>query len=207
MTVPNGVNLREDATLSNDDLPSSRRLLLGSSLRIAFLGNVAYPPNADAIEFFVEQVFPTVKARVPEATFDVIGPGAPTSRVERYGSQVRFRGFVDDLHATLAEYDVLVAPLRFGGGTKLKVLDGMAHRVPLVTTGIGAEGLSVKHGEHVLIAESAEAFVESILRIKRDLPLADRLVSNAYALVRDNFSWGAIQNHIVDWLSELPLPS
>ncbi|HEY4014192.1 MAG TPA: glycosyltransferase family 4 protein [Polyangiaceae bacterium] len=207
MTVPNGVSLREDDTLSNDDLPSSRRLPLGSRLRIAFLGNVAYPPNADAIGFFVDQVLPAVKARAPGATFDVIGPGAPASFVEQYRSQARFRGFVDDLHGTLAEYDVLVAPLRFGGGTKLKVLDGMAHRVPLVTTGIGAEGLSVKHGEHVLIAETAEAFVECILRINGDLPLADRLVSNAYALVRDRFSWGAIQDHVVDWLSELPAPS
>lgn len=207
MTVPNGVNLKEDAILSRDELPSSRRIPFGRQFRMAFLGNVAYPPNADAIGFFVDHVLPAVQGQIPEATFDVIGPGATSSLVERYAPRVRFRGYVDDLNATLGEYDVLVAPVRFGGGTKLKVLDAMAHRVPLVTTSIGAEGLSVKHGEHVLIAETAEAFVDCIVKIKRDLPLADRLVANAYALVRDNFSWGAIQDHLVSWLSALEAPA
>jgi polysaccharide biosynthesis protein PslH len=97
-----------------------------------------------------------------------------------------------------------VAPLRFGGGTKLKVLDAMAYGLPVVTTAVGAEGLWLKHGEHAWLAEGPPEIADGILRIKRDAVLAQHLVGNAYSLVRDRFSWNAIQDRLVDWLERVP---
>jgi glycosyltransferase involved in cell wall biosynthesis len=172
-------------------------------LRVVFLGNVGFEPNADAIEFFASEVLPRLRAQIPDATFDVIGPGATPALEERYASRVRFRGFIEDLGAALAEYDVLAAPLRFGGGTKLKVLDAMAHAIPVVTTAVGAEGLLLTHGEHAWLAETADEFVSGIVRIKQDAKLFDRLTTQAYAHVRDVFSGSAIQKRLAEWLVQL----
>jgi glycosyltransferase involved in cell wall biosynthesis len=172
-------------------------------LRVAFLGNVGAVANLDAIDFFADSILPLLRALEPEVVLDVVGPNASDEVQRRYASRVRFRGFVEDLGEALAEYDVLVAPLRFGGGTKLKVLDGMAQRIPVVTTSVGAEGLSLKHGEHVWLGETAEQIAEGIITVKRDSVLAARLTENAYAHVRERFSWEAIKDRLTAWLLSL----
>jgi glycosyltransferase involved in cell wall biosynthesis len=199
VVVANGPNL-----LSAWSGPSAaRKRDPNSPLRVAFLGNVAAEPNGDAIAFFVEEILPVLRAEMPATSFDVIGPNASDAIVERYASSVRFRGFVDDLGSALADYDVLAAPLRFGSGTKLKILDAMAHHLPVVTTPIGAAGLSLRNGEHALLAETASALADGILRIKRDPGLGHLLAANAYSHVRDHFSWDGIRDRLVDWLSRL----
>jgi glycosyltransferase involved in cell wall biosynthesis len=197
ITVPNGVNV------AGGGWPVSRTRDRNGPLRIVFLGNLSYGPNEDAVDFVAEDVLPGIKATIPDASFDVIGPGASPELLERHSSRVTFRGFVEDLPSALREYDVLVAPLRFGGGTKLKVLDAMANGVPLVTSAVGAEGLSLKHGEHAWFAETAAEFREGILRLKQDPAFADRLAENAYSHVNRNFSWTSIQEHLVEWLNAL----
>ncbi len=200
--VPNGVSLPSDG--------SSRRARPGLPVgapRIAFLGNLGYAPNADAIAFFVRDVLPPLRARFPAATFEVLGPGVTPELSAAYGKLVHFRGFVEDLGEALDEYDVLVAPIRFGGGTKLKVLDAMAHRIPLVTTSVGAEGLSLVHREHAWIADTPEGFVEGVTTLAQDPRLAREMATRAYELARDRFSWSAIQDRMVDWLISLRLPA
>ncbi len=199
VVVPNGPNYSHPW----NGPPAPRARDPKSPLRAVFLGNVESGPNADAIEFFANDVLPALRSQSPGATLDVIGPGATPAIVERYASRIHFRGFADDLGAALAEYDLLVAPLRFGGGTKLKVLDAMAYGIPVVTTAVGAEGLWLTHGEHAWLAERPPEIAHGILQIKRDAELAQRLVGNAYSLVRDRFSWNAIQDRLVDWLERI----
>ena len=191
------------ASIDSDGTHVRRRREAGDPLRIVFLGNVTHAPNVDAIEFFASQILPRLRARDPGVTFDVIGPNAGPEIRTRYESRVRFRGFVPDLGSALAEYDVLLAPLRYGGGTKLKILDAMAHRIPVVTTAVGAEGLQLRHDHHVLLAESADALAECVHRIERDADLATHLTENAYAHVRANFSWDTIRERLTERLLRL----
>ena len=197
VVIPNAPNQRSFVQTSRPPADP------GGPLRIAFLGHVLAAPNADAIRFFADEVLPALRAHVPDAVLDVIGPGSTPELAESYASRVRFLGFVSDLEAAFADYDMLVVPLRFGSGTKLKILDAMALRLPIVTTSIGAEGLGVEHDHHALIAETVPEIVDAILRLKRDPALSRRLTANANALVSERFSWDAIRNSLATWISEL----
>jgi len=195
--VPNGVVLPSSG-------PSRGPTRSGPSRpKMVFVGNVDYEPNGDAIAFFVSEILPRIRARMPAASFDVIGRGATPADIARAGTDVRFRGFVDDLSAALAEYDLMVAPIRFGSGTKLKVLDAMAHKIPLVTTTVGAEGLFIEHGRHAWVADSASAFADGVCVLANDEQLAANLASGAFSLACERFSWNAIQDRLVSWFQQL----
>ena len=194
IAVPNGADLPTHAP---------RRTLTGATPpRIVFLGNMGYPPNADGLAYFVERILPPLLKAAPGATCDVIGPNASDAMRARFGQSVRFRGFADDLGAALADYDSMAVPLRVGGGTKLKVLDAMACALPVVTTSIGAEGLSLTHRAEAWIADTPEAFVEGLLALNRDPELAARMAANARAHVAARFSWPVIEERLARWLAE-----
>lgn len=195
--VPNAVN--EAATSGHVAAPRRG----GGPPRLAFLGNVAHPPNLDGIAFFVEEVLPILRKLHPEAILDVLGPSATPELRARYASRARFLGYVPDLAQALADYDVLVAPIRFGSGTRVKLIDAMACRIPIVTTAAGAEGLPVVDGEHLLLASGAADFAEKVLRIKRDPALGDRLAASGARLVELRFRSDAIQAQVAAWLGGL----
>jgi glycosyltransferase involved in cell wall biosynthesis len=93
---------------------------------------------------------------------------------------------------------VSVAPIRLGGGTRLKILEAMALSTPVVTTSKGVEGLEVQHNVHVLIADSPEAFAEQIIRLSKDNGLRQRLVENAYQLVCEKYNWSVVMPRFLD---------
>jgi glycosyltransferase involved in cell wall biosynthesis len=182
--VPNGAVIPKMAGPRRSRQP-------GEALRVVFIGNMEYPPNREAVRFFAEEVLPATRGIVE--SFGVIGPNAQADLVKRYAGRVHFRGFVDDLGAALAQYDVMVAPIRFGSGTKLKVLDAMAHCLPLVSTAYGAEGLALVDGVHALIASTPAAIVQALERLAQSPELGVRIAAEAYALACKRFSWASIQ--------------
>jgi glycosyltransferase involved in cell wall biosynthesis len=104
-----------------------RRIDRGSEqLKLVFVGNMNYPPNRDAVVWFARQVIPIIEESVSDVAFDVIGPNAAPDLISELRGRVTFRGFIDDLRDALGHYDVSVAPIRFGGGTKLKVLEALS---------------------------------------------------------------------------------
>jgi glycosyltransferase involved in cell wall biosynthesis len=196
VTIPNGVDIPAQGRATGKRESSS-------PLHVAFLGHMGYAPNIDAVEFFAREVLPLIHEQRPEATFDVIGPGASAALTERLGTRVHFTGFVDDLAAAFALHDVFVAPVRVGSGTRLKILDAMARGIPVVTTKVGAEGLSLIHGEHAWFAESPSEIAGAVVRIKEDPSLAEHLASNAQSLARSRYSWDAIQDSLAEWIQTL----
>jgi GT2 family glycosyltransferase/glycosyltransferase involved in cell wall biosynthesis len=198
MVVSNSVN---ESVMSRPAARPARKA--SGQLRLVFLGNVAHVPNLDAINHFVEDILPLIRAAHPEVVFDVLGPSASEDIRARFASKANFLGYVPDLSTALADYDVLVAPIRFGGGTRVKLLDAMACGIPIVTTAAGAEGLPVVDGEHVLLAEGGADFANKILCLKSDSSLGRRLTTNASELVNRQYRNFAVQQKTAEWLTQV----
>jgi glycosyltransferase involved in cell wall biosynthesis len=103
--------------------------------------------------------------------------------------RVEVTGLVDDLRSEIERATVVIAPLRIGGGTRLKILEGMAHGKPIVSTSIGAEGLAVAHGRDMLLADTPEAFAHEIGRVLTEPELGAKLGRAARQLAEDRYSW------------------
>jgi glycosyltransferase involved in cell wall biosynthesis len=199
LVVPNGVSAALPERL---DLDSARAAT--GPLRIAFLGNLGHPPNQDAIAWFDAEILPLLRAAHPDTVLDVLGPSADDALRARYQGRVRFLGFVPDLPSALSGYDVFVAPIRYGSGTRVKLLDAMACRIPVVTTAVGAEGLPVRDGEHLRLGETPAAFAGAVLELKRDPARGRALATAAQALVEARFRGPAIRARLAGWLRALP---
>jgi len=187
LVVPNGVSL-------TPRLPAPAPRAAGALLRAVFLGNMAHEANVDAVGFCLDEVLPLARGVV--GSFDVIGANVPAAMQRRHGGAVRFRGFVDNIPEALREYDVMLAPIRFGSGTKLKLLDAMGAGLPLVTTTVGAEGLKIVDGVHGLIADTAAALAAALQRLVDEPGLGPQLAAQAHELAVQNFSWETIEQEI-----------
>lgn len=190
--IPNGVNIPDVSLPSVHNSPGGPRLV--------FLGNMEYDPNIDAMQFFCKEVAPLLRGALPEFELDVIGPGASPEMRRSYEKQIQFLGFVDDLPATLRRYNIFVAPIRFGSGTKLKLLDAMANKVPIVTTRVGAEGLQLEHRKSALLAETPSDIASSIIELHRNQTLAAELAENAFSVAHNSFRWESIRERAADWI-------
>jgi glycosyltransferase involved in cell wall biosynthesis len=136
--------------------------------KIAFIGSMDWEPNVDAVEYFCGQIWPTILAQFPDAIFQIVGRN-PLARVRRLASRsVQVTGTVASIADYLGGAAVVVVPLRIGGGTRLKIYEAMAMGKALVSTSIGAEGLSVQDGRDLLLADDASSFAGAILRLLRD---------------------------------------
>lgn len=163
-------------------------------LEMVFTGSMDWMPNEDGIGWFCETVLPRVRAQVPEATVAIVGRN-PSPRIRALATQhagVSVTGTVPDVRPYLERAGVLVVPLRVGGGTRLKIYEGMAMGRPTVSTTIGAEGLPVSHGDEILIADAPEEFAAAITRLLQVPAEGDALGARAAARVRRDFSWGTV---------------
>lgn len=158
---------------------------------VLFVANFAYPPNRRAAERLVDDVLPALP---PRATVTLAGPGG--AEAVRPHERVETPGYVPDLGPLYAEAAVVVAPIEEGGGTRIKLLEALAHRVPVVTTPVGAAGLGASDGEHLLLAAEAEGLAAAARRVLADAALADRLAAAGAELVRRGFSEDVVMPRI-----------
>lgn len=171
VVVPNGVDAR----------PHPRPDPGGAQL--VFLGDFGYPPNAQALAWFVSDVLP----RTPSIDRVVaVGRGDPPR-----DPRVEATGFVDDLDDVWRRCVAMVVPVTSGGGTRLKVLDAMGAGVPVVSTAFGVGGIGAVPDVHYVQAESAEGFAEACTRAITDVELRRRVAAGAHDLVRERFAWSA----------------
>ena len=185
--VPNGAVVPAEART-----PRVRRP--GLPLRGLFLGNMGHGPNEDAVRFLADEVCPATKGIV--GSMEVIGSNASDALREHASGHIVFRGFVPDLADAMESFDVLVAPVRYGGGTKLKLIEAMANGLPIVATPCAAEGLDLVSGQHILLASTAEEFGEALSRLMHSPELGQHLAAAAFAHARERFSWDSIQANL-----------
>ena len=180
--VPNGVDIEFYRPSESPIEPDS----------LVFTGLMSYRPNIDGVVYFVEEVLPRIHQVRPSVSLTVVGAGAGAEVERLAGPHVRVTGAVPDTREYFMRAAVAVVPLRMGSGTRLKVLEGLAMGKPLVSTSVGCEGIHVKDGEHLLIADDPQALADAVLRALTDAPLAAALGRQGRALVEREYGWTAI---------------
>ena len=162
---------------------------------VVFVGGFRHPPNVDAVEWFVREVWPRVHAARPTLSFHCIGSDPPASiRAFNEVPGVHVHGYVADLDPHMHGARIAVAPLRFGAGVKGKVNLSMAHGQPVVATSCAVESMHLTDGVDVLVADDAQAFAEAILRLDADAHLWAQLSANGRANVQRHFSFEAARD-------------
>jgi glycosyltransferase involved in cell wall biosynthesis len=140
---------------------------------VVFCGSMDWLANQDAMRYFLDEIWPLVVARVPDARMTVVGRAPPDSllmEVSKRSQSWRFTGFVDDVRPFMQGAAVSVVPLRIGGGTRLKVYESMAMGIPVVSTTVGVEGLPVKSGVNCQIADAPAEFADSVVGLLTNGP-------------------------------------
>jgi glycosyltransferase involved in cell wall biosynthesis len=191
VVVPNGIRVADYDTTPEDKGRSSSV----TPLTLVYPGIFSYRPNASAAAFLVEEILPRLAAACEEEYRLLLVGAMPTPELLAAAAldpRIVVTGPVRDVRPYLAAATAMAVPLFQGGGTRLKVLEAFAAGVPVVSTTKGVEGLGVRDGTHLLIAESAADFVDGVMAVWRDPALADRLTANARALVAERFSWETV---------------
>lgn len=161
---------------------------------LVFLGSMDWMPNIDGCCWFADAIWPLVKQKYPDTTLTIVGrkPAPKVQELATRDPSIRVTGTVDDVRPHLAAEEVMIVPLRVGGGTRIKIFEAMATGIPCVSTRIGAEGLPVNHGEHIALADSPADFAREIGSLFEDPSRRQALGRNARSLVEENFGWPSI---------------
>ena len=161
---------------------------------LVFSGSMDWHPNEDAVTYFLDAILPSVRARIPETTFTVVGrnPSARLRDAAARCSGVTVTGTVSDVRPSIAEGAVYVVPLRAGGGTRLKIFEALAMARPVVSTTVGAEGLGVEPGLHYVSADQPREFADAVVTLLQDPRRRAQLGAAGRHLVETCYSWPTI---------------
>ena len=167
---------------------------------VTFVGAMDWEPNVDGVEYFCTEVWPMIKAEVPQAKFRIVGRN-PDRRVQKWASNsesddnkagsIKVTGRVPSVVEHLHQSTVVIVPLRIGGGTRLKIYEAMATGKAVVSTTIGAEGLDVNHGRDIILADDPKSFAHAVIMLLKDRELRQRY-EMAAAETAARFDWPAI---------------
>ncbi|MEA9580253.1 glycosyltransferase [Xanthomonas nasturtii] len=191
--------LRADAPQIHTALLSNLHEVAGSGHSfvqrrdLVFVGGFRHPPNVDAVQWFISAIFPQVRAQLPDVEFHCIGADLPAA-LKLLADEcpgVRLHGHVPDLVPFMDSARIAVAPLRFGAGVKGKINLSMAHGQPVVGTTCAVEGMHLRDGDDVCVADEADAFARAIVRLYQDAALWQKLADNGLRNVAEHFSLDA----------------
>lgn len=191
VTVPIGIDARGLALAER--IPDAPQVL--------FVGPLDWPPNADAVSYCLEEIWPRVRARRSDASLVVVGRNE-TSLARRWGAApgVRFTGWVPDVGPWFRSSRVALVPLRAGSGMRVKILDAFARGVPVVATSTAVEGIAVRPGLDALVADEADSLAASVVSVIEDRSLAESLAASARRLVLDRYDVSVVSGLQLDAL-------
>ena len=185
--IPNAMRFDDEVDESNASDPAT----------LFFIGTYNYRPNLDAAEFLINEVFPLVRERRPEARLVIAGESSeklPSFNGRPKG--VEFAGFVSDLAEVYRRATVVCCPILAGGGTRIKIIEAAAARKAIVSTTVGAEGLALDDGSEILLRDTAASFAAACLELFDDRSRATALGNAAYVMARSQYERGAIVERI-----------
>lgn len=171
---------------------------------VLFVGGFNHPPNIDAVLYFHNEILPIVYREIPELSVTIVGDSPPESIQQLHREAFRVVGFVPETKPYLDTAYLSIAPLRFGAGMKGKVGEALVSGLPVVTTSIGNQGMSLRHLEEAWIGDSPEEFARGIVTLCQDDELYDNLAMNGRNLMKRNYSVEVVQRKISGVLGSLP---
>ena len=175
---------------------------IGDEKTVVFVGLLGWGPNVDAAVWLAKNVWPAVRNKVPDAKLLLVGRD-PSSRVlDLRSDTIEVTGSTPDVHPYLSRARVATAPLRAGGGSRLKILEALAAGRPVVATSIGAEGLADLVGSGIVVADSAPATVDALVALLQDRERAGALGRAGHEAVRDQYSWDTTLRPLLDFVAE-----
>jgi sugar transferase (PEP-CTERM/EpsH1 system associated) len=166
---------------------------------MVFTGSMDWLPNEDAIRYFMREIMPLIKNRLPDATLTVVGRNPPAALVDlsKEDSSLIITGRVDDVRPYMQSAAAYIVPLRIGGGTRLKIFEAMAMEKAVVSTTVGAEGLPLTDSVELLLADEAETFADAVVKVLTDSSYADELGQRAALNVRQNHGWQQVTEKFI----------
>jgi len=161
---------------------------------LVFIGSMDWLPNEDAMRYFIDEILPILRQRIPDVHVTIVGRNPYQSLLERAQPDpaLTVTGRVDDVRPYIDDAVAFIVPIRIGGGTRLKIYEAMAMEKPVISTTVGAEGLPLHDGVHLLIADDPQAFADAIVKVLSNPELAIELGTKAAQLVRKNFGWPGV---------------
>jgi glycosyltransferase involved in cell wall biosynthesis len=197
MLVPNGVDTERFAPREG-----ARKAAAGGTdaCSIVFTGGMDYFPNEDGVRWFITSVVPELERVLPTFKLTVVGknPSSKLTSLARPG-RIEFTGRVEDVRPYTAAADVFIVPLRIGGGTRLKILEAQAMSIPVVSTRVGAEGISVTDGRDILLADEPAHMANAIASLARSPERARAIAEAGRALVLDRYDWKRVTAGLVEY--------
>lgn len=188
--LPNGCNIPDDPVRR----PASR---------LVFVGALDYAANSQGLEWFLQNVWPVVRKRCATAQMDVIGKGAPPEITEANGRDgVHVHGFVGDLAGFYSSASAAVVPVLAGGGTRLKILEALSYRVPVVATSLGAHGIPLGDQDGLYRHDTVESFADRCAQLLSDDALSSNAARSGRVVMESRYGWNGIRKLVGDIASE-----
>lgn len=203
--VENGVDADH---YSDKKIEEARRLSTEGATRITnrivFVGSMDYHANIDGVVSFSREIWPKLHARKPELIFTIVGRD-PSAEVRELASipGIEVTGTVDDVRPYYGEAVAAIVPLKVGGGSRLKILEAMAAGVPVISTSLGAEGLEVDNGQNILIADSDDEMIETVVGLSENQEQKTRLRHAGRTLVSSHYDWSRVGANLFEIYQKL----
>lgn len=183
VVVPNGYDFQAEPV---------GRVTVGQPPTIVLTGYFNYPPNVDSAVHFVDNILPLIRSHLPTVQVRLVGDAG--EQVLRLGRRpgVTVTGFVKEMRSELTRADVVAVPIRYGSGTRIKILEAFAHRIPVVSTPLGAEGIDAVHGREIMVGDTPRRFADSCLTLLSDEQCRGAVIQAAHDLFLARYRWDNI---------------
>ena len=194
--IPNGVDTDYFSSAQKTD----NKLLGLKEDALVFTGSMDWLPNSDAVEYFCADILPLIWQKKPETKFYVVGKNPP-EKIKKLGhkdKRIIITGMVSDVRPFIIKSKVFVVPLRIGGGTRLKILEALSMQKAVVSTTIGAEGIDIIDGRHILLADKPKDFSNKVISLLEDLELTNNLGKQGRKLVLEKYDWQIIGKSLLE---------